>query len=198
MALEDILDAIRSEADAEIDRIRAESADAITAVLDEGLTEAKSVEEAASASLDEQAAQQRARIVNRAHLVVERRLRTAADEVYEELLTEVVQRLARQRDSPDYVVLFRRLFDECREVLPDARILRVDPADEDLANHMLAEVGIDSFSIDPSLDSAGGLELLTDDRRRCVRNTLEARIDRADRVLRSLAATKVPALYGGA
>ena len=196
MALGDILAAIRSEADAEISRIRAETADQVAAILDRARAEAKSAEEAATASLDDDAAQQRARIVNRADLVVERRLRAAAEEIYVEMRDEVSLRLAQERDAPDYQDLFRRLFDECRAVFPDARIVRVDPADEDLAFRMLAEIEVEGFSIDPSLASMGGLELVTEDRRRSVRNTLEARTERADRLLRSLAGTMVPALYG--
>lgn len=198
MALEDILVAIRGEAETEIGRIGTEAGGEVTAILDGGCAEAKAVEEAAAVSLDDDAAQHRARIVNRAHLVVERRERAAAEDVYVELREEVAFRLARRRDEPGYQDLFLRLFEECRAVLPDARIVRVDPADQDVAGRMVADGAFDGFSIDPSLASIGGLELVTEDGRRCVRNTLEARFERADRPLRSLAATMVPALRGEA
>jgi vacuolar-type H+-ATPase subunit E/Vma4 len=99
-----------------------------------------------------------------------------------------------QRDYPD---LFRRLLEECRAVLPDGRVVRVDPADVSLCNSVLASVGSDDFAVDATLESAGGLELVTADGCRSVRNTLESRTWRADRVLRSLAAAEVPPLGGG-
>lgn len=182
----------------EIGRIRSETAEAAAAALETGRSEAASLEETAAASLDDEAAQQRARIANRAHLAVERRLRAAAEEIYVEMRDEVSRRLATVRGSPGYQDLFDRLFDECRAVLPDARIVRVDPADQDVARRMLANLDLDGFSIDPGLVSMGGVELATEDRRRCVRNTLEARTERGDRALRSLAATMVPALQGEA
>lgn len=198
MAVEHILAAIRSEADAEISRIRAESADAVAAILDGAREEAKSIRETAAASLDDEAARQRARVVNRARLVAERRLRAVAEEIYGELHDDVILRLAGRRDALDYPELFGRLFEECRAVLPDARVLRTDPADEDIAARTLAGIEVEGFSIDPGISTTGGLELVTEDRRRSVRNTFEARLERGDRPLRALAATMVPALHGGA
>jgi vacuolar-type H+-ATPase subunit E/Vma4 len=197
VALEHILAAIRSEADSEICRIRSESADMVGVILDGARREAKSIREAAAGSLDDEATQERARIVNRSHLVAERRLRAAAEETYLELYEDVILLLARRRDAPDYPELFGRLFEECRAVLPDGRMLRIDPADEEIAARAIARSDDEGYSIDPSIVTMGGLELATEDRRRRVRNTFEARLERGDRPLRALAATMVPALHGG-
>lgn len=197
MAVEDILAAITSEADAEVARIRAESADSVAAVLDAARAEAESIRASTATSRDEEARHQRERLVNRAHLTVERRLRAVAEEVYSDLLDEVKGHLAEQRQSSGYAELFRMLLAECRDALPEARIVLVDPADESLAQQSLDLLELNDFSVDPGLHSVGGLEIATEDRRRRVRNTVEARLDRADRALRSLAGTMVPALHGG-
>lgn len=196
MALENILAAIREEAETELNRVNAEAAAAAAAIVDDARAEAALAEEHAGASLDEEAAQQRSQIVNRAHLVVERRTRATAEEIYLEMRDEVVRRLGRMRDSPEYPELFARLFEECRSILPEARVIRVDPTDEAVAGQLLRHGNGSSFDVETSLVSNGGLEMVSADRRRHVRNTFEARMNRADGTLRSLASSLVPALHG--
>lgn len=196
MALEDILAAITAEADAEITRVDQAAREKVEAIRRRAEEEANRAEAAASSVLDDDAKRARAQIVNRARLAVERRVSATAEEVYQELMEEVEQRLAEVRSRPDYPELFRRLFDECRAILDDGRLIRIDPADEALAHTVLEQAGSDGFVVDSGLASAGGLELATADGRRRVQNTFESRTWRADRALRSLAATLVPPLGG--
>ncbi|MDJ0768324.1 MAG: V-type ATP synthase subunit E [Ilumatobacter sp.] len=196
MALADILAAIDAEADQEIARVVAETAEQTAQIRNEARDEADMAERAAASALDDESARRRAQIVNRAHLVVERRLSAAVEDVYQDLLTAVERRLVELRGEPEYADLFSRLLEECRAVLPEGRVVRIDPADEPLCRDVLATD--DGFTIDGTLRSAGGLEIATADGRRSVRNTLESRTWRADRALRSLAAARVPPLGGGA
>ena len=196
MALADILAAIEAEADEEIARAADEAAVQVELIRREARDEAHAVEQDASIALDDEAARARAQIVNRARLVVDRRVSAAVEEIYQEIRAEVERRLAEVRGGPDYPDLFVRLFHECRAVLPDGRIVRVDPADESLCRRVLATAVSDGFSVTATLRSVGGLELATTDGRRSVQNTLESRTWRADRALRSLAAAEVPSLAG--
>ena len=196
MALEDILAAISAESDSEIARVGAESAEEVSVVLERGRDRGAAVEQEAARALDHEAAEEHERIVNRARLQVERRVRAVVEEIYRELRTEARARLARVRDDPSYPTLFRQLFYECRAVVPDARTVIVDPRDRELVRATLADVEVDEFRVDPTLSTSGGLEIFTEDRRRGVRNTLESRLDRADRHLRSVAAASIPALRG--
>lgn len=198
MALGDILAAISADSESEIARVGAESAEEVAVVLERGRTRAAAVEDEAARSLDHEAAEEHERIVNRARLQVERRVRAMVEEIYCELRTEAKARLARARDDPGYPKLLRQLFDECRAIVPDARTVIVDPRDRELVRAMLSDVGVDEFRVDPTLETSGGLEIFTEDRRRGVRNTLESRLDRADRHLRSVAAASIPALRGEA
>lgn len=196
MALDDILAAITAEADAEITRVDQAAREKVEAIRRRAEEEANRAEAAASSVLDDDAKRARAQVVNRARLAVERRVSATAEEIYQELMEEVEQRLAGVRSRPDYPELFRRLFDECRAILDDGRLIRIDPADEALARTVLEQAGSDGFVVDSGLASAGGLELATADGRRRVQNTFESRTWRADRALRSLAATLVPPLGG--
>ncbi len=196
MALADILAALDAEADEEIARVTAQTSEHFERLRHETRELASSAEQAASSALDDEAERRRAQIVNRARLVVERRVSAAIEEIYQELLRGVSRRLAEVRDQPDYEGLFRRLLDECRAVLPDGRVVRVDPADEAVCRRVLASEGCDGLVVETSLQSAGGLELATADGRRAVWNTFESRVWRADRALRSVAAAEVPPLRG--
>ena len=196
MAVEDILAAIRSNGDAEINRIRAESGAAVEAIVDEARAQSRTAEQEAASSFDVEAEEQRARIVNRAHLIVDRRLRGTAEDLYGEITAEVTARLSELRGTPQYREVFASLFAECRAVLPEARVIRIDPADVGLAEHLADATGDGGFVLDPSLETIGGLQLATEDGRRQVGNTFESRLERADRALRSLAASVVPALGG--
>lgn len=196
MALEDILDAIRAETDGEIARIRVESDAAVATIAARAREEAADVERTAAASMDDQAAHERERITNRARLEADRDLRAATEEIYLGLRSEVASRLGFARESPGYPALVSRLFDECRSILPEARTIRVDPDDEDVARGILEAGGSDGFVVDPSLASLGGVELVTGDGRR-VDNTLDSRMERGERHLRSLALEMMPELRGG-
>lgn len=197
MALADILAALDAEAEEEITRVENEASEQMEQLRRTARDDARLAEQEASSALDDDAIRRQAQIVNRARLVVERRMSAVAEEIYQELKTEVERRLAEVRGQDDYPDLFRRLLEECRSVLPDGRIARVDPADEALCHRVLVSAGCEDFVVDPALESAGGLELATTDGRRSVRNTFESRTWRADRSLRSIAARAVPPLRGG-
>lgn len=197
MALPDILAAIDAEADEEIARVAAEAEEQVREIRRQSRDEAMQAERDASNALGDEPDRRRAQIVNRARLVVERRISAAVEDLYQEMMAEVGRRLGAVRRRPEYPDLFHRLFDECRAVLPDGRVVRVDPDDEVLCRDVLASTAGDGFIIDATLESVGGLELTTTDGRRSVQNTFESRMSRADRALRSLAAARVPALGGG-
>ena len=194
MALADLLAALAAEADEAITRVETEAAEQIELLRRTTSEEARLREHEASVALDDDAARHQAKIVNRARLTVERRMSAAAEDIYQGLAADVERRLVQIRSQDDYPALFRRLFEECRSVLPDGRVVRVDPADEALCHRVLVAVGREEFVVDAGLESAGGLELSTTDGRRTVRNTFESRTWRADRALRSIAAATVPPL----
>ena len=196
MALEDILAAIRSNADTEIARIRSESDAAVETIVAEARAASRAAEQEAASSLDAEAEDQRARIVNRARLIVDRQLREAAESIYIEITDEVVAQLSQLRSTGRYREVFTTLFDECIAVLPEARVVRIDPVDVDVARSLVEAQDVDGYVLDSSIETIGGLQLVTADGRRQVGNTFESRFERADRPLRSLAASVVPALGG--
>ena len=102
----------------------------------------------------------------------------AREEAYASVLGRVREELSALRGSPAYPRVFAALLNESRTALPQARELRVDRRDGELAGSMA-----DDLRVVTVLDTWGGLELAGEDGR-TVRNTLEERLANADPLLR--------------
>ncbi len=193
MALGDILAAIRSETEVEIARIRSDGEARIAALLERATSEAAAAEEEAASAMDAAAAHRRDQIVNRARLEAERMVRRAVEEVYVDTVEAAEGRIGALRAGDGYEALLGDLLEECLAVLPDARVVEVDPADEALVDRLLADRGIHHMRVDPCLTTAGGVALSTRDGRRVI-NTFESRRARAERHLRRIAIETIPAI----
>ena len=122
-------------------------------------------------------------------------VRVAREQAFGSVLDRVRETLAALRGSAAYPAVFRALLDESRTALPDARELRVDRHDADLATSMAG--GLQVVAV---LDTWGGVELAGDDGR-TVRNTLEERLANADLAtawtVRAVAARRLTDRTGG-
>lgn len=195
MALADILRAIDEEAAAEIGRIDSEADERARAERERAGAEAAGIEEAELRRRRAATEEQVRRIVTGAHVDADRIVRAAREAVYQDLLARTRARLEQVPGSPGYGQVLALLFDECRRVLPEGRTLRVREPDADRVTALALESGMADAVVDGSLEAIGGLELETGDGRR-VLNTLDERLDKADRHLRLLAGELLPGLRG--
>jgi V/A-type H+/Na+-transporting ATPase subunit E len=191
MALADLLRAIEADADAE--RARADRAAALeaTAIVERARREAGELEAALAAAPEAEARSDAERLRAGARLDASGAIRAARDDAFASLLDGIRAELGALRGTDAYPALFRALVAECRAVLPDARELRVDRRDADLAVPVAC-----GLRVEPTLESWGGVELASDDGR-TIRNTLEERLANAELPLRYrfaqwLAATTAP------
>lgn len=193
MALDDILESIRREAEAEADDIRTSARARADDLLREARSDATAREEHLAHGGDDRIRVTRRRTASLAHLDAARLRRTAREAVYQRVLEGVRTRLHAIREEAGYEDVLARLLDECTAALPDPEIVRVDVGDADLVRRLLAARGIDATIAE--LDSGwGGITLERDGRR--VRNDLEARLHRADGHLRFVAGEIHPPLRG--
>lgn len=178
MALDDLLHAIEAEADEERLRADQEKAAAATAIVDAARREAAAVtaELTTAPEAESLAAAERVRAL--ARLRAADTVRVAREEAYLSVLGRMREQLGELRGSDAYPALFRALLDESRAALPNARELRVDRRDADLARSMAGDLRVVAV-----LDTWGGVELAGDDGR-TVRNTVEERLANADLLLR--------------
>ena len=189
MALEDIIEAIERETNAEIAAIEAAARQRAAEIRQIGTTDADTVERAEVSARSADATVVRERIRNRATRDAERELRSARQAVVAELFDRVRSRLIALRGSAAYEAAFSQLVAEARESLPEADIVRVAPADEALARRLFG----DDIRVVADLDTSCGARLEQADGR-AVDNTVEQRLTRADANMRRLVLEMLPEL----
>jgi vacuolar-type H+-ATPase subunit E/Vma4 len=182
MALDDLLSAMRAEAEAEIARMENESRQQAAGILADAEREAGELVEEHLRRARAELATERVRRRALARLATDRERAAAREELFAELMDELRRRLAALRADEDYRSLLAELLRESRTALPGARRLCVDPRDETLARGLVTELAA-GLEVRPELTTSAGLDLETDDGRR-VRNTVEARLSAAEPELR--------------
>jgi vacuolar-type H+-ATPase subunit E/Vma4 len=178
MALADLLQAIEADAAAERARRDRETATEAKAIVEQAREQAYALEAELAAAPEAQARAEAEQALALVRLEVSGAARSARDEAFVSLLAGVRAELAGVRTTDAYPELFRALLAEARAALPAARELRVDGRDLELATPLAG-----GLRLDPTLETSGGVELVSDDGR-TVRNTVEERLANAELLLR--------------
>lgn len=178
--LNDLLSAIEADAKEERARLdessRAEAEEILAQARAEAATARAEPVEVQEPELQREAA----RRIGAARVEAANLLRGARNESFEGLLEEARSHLGSLRGTDRYRDALRALLDEAHAVLPNARVMRVDPADAELASELAGEHGL---TVETNLQTAGGIELASEDGR-SVRNTFEERLANAEPELR--------------
>ncbi len=196
MGLEAIVSAIAAEAATQVAEIRAGAERHVAELLDEARIRADLERRKREVGRDADAERARARIVNRAHLEADRLLAEDREEMFQEALVRLHHRLEEVAAGDEYPDILRRLLAEATAVLHDEGLtIRVRATDGPAMQRIVAENSMQA-AVDPSLECLGGLDLETPDGR-AVRNTVDARLVRAERQLRLTAVEVIPELATG-
>ncbi|CAA9436212.1 hypothetical protein AVDCRST_MAG82-2492 [uncultured Rubrobacteraceae bacterium] len=192
MPLEDLLNAIESEADEERARLGEEAEAEAAAILSRAREEAARAREDVLRSRVPAAEAEANRRRAVARLEAGRLEREARHEAFVLLLAETCDRLAKVRGEPGHRDALRALLREALAALPDAATARVHPDDEGLADRLAREAGANLVvTPDPGVD--GGL-VLEAAGGRVVRNTFGARLANAEARLRPWYGRRLEAL----
>jgi vacuolar-type H+-ATPase subunit E/Vma4 len=178
MALADLLQAIEADAAAERAQADRETAAEAKAIVERAREQAGALEAELAAAPEAQARAEADQMLALARLEVSGAARSAREEAFVSLLAGVRAELAGLRESGAYPDLFRALLAEAQAALPAARQLRVDGRDLELATPLAGRL-----RLDPTLETWGGVELVSDDGR-TVRNTVEERLANSELLLR--------------
>ena len=178
MALEDLLRAIKAEADEERLLADREGSAAATAIVEAARQEAAAVAAELTRAPEGEALAEAERERALARLQAAETVRVAREQAFGSLLGRIRDELAALRGSDAYPAVFEALLAESRAALPQGRELRIDRRDADLAASLA-----DDLQVVTTLDTWGGVELAGDDGR-TIRNTLEERLVNADLLLR--------------
>lgn len=195
MGVETIVEAIGSQAAAQIADIRAETDLRVDRIAEEARTRADAERRHWVDSRDEEAQRKRAGIVNRARLEADRHLADVREELFQQAVVRLRAMLQELTAESRYDSIFAALYQEAVAVVPDSdATVLVRPEDRELAERLIAERGVDG-PVQATLTCIGGLDVETADGR-CVRNTLDSRLTKSERGLRSLAVATIPEFAG--
>ncbi len=194
MALEDILDAIRSEAEEESSRMLTDASARADAILADAREVASVREDELTHSVDGRIANERRRTASLAVLEASRARRAAREEVFALAIEKVSDVLRGLHTDPRYDAVLERLFDEAAAALPDPGAVVVHVRDRGRIEKILQDRGLD-IPIQVTEDQWGGVVIHSDGR--VVRNDLETRLRKAEPHLRFIAGELVPSLRGG-
>jgi vacuolar-type H+-ATPase subunit E/Vma4 len=184
VALVDLLAGLKAEAAAEEAALEAETREEVERIGEEARAEVRLLREQVVRAVEEEVGGEADRRRASARLAARAAVRQAHEEAFRDFLARVRQGLDALRDSASYPSVLRALIRESLTALPAANVLRVDPRDERLAEHLLGELGAE-LKVVAVLETAGGVEL-TSGESRTVRNTIEERLANAEPALRLL------------
>lgn len=189
MTAQAILKAIEASGEAALAQLRAEAEERVRDILTEAETAALTRKESARRATLLPLAGERARLLHQANAEALRLVGLARQQLVEAVLTETRSHLARLRTASGYACLLRNLVVEAmtalgaEEVAAHPPILEADARDAPLLHEILDQLHLE-WSISSTLESWGGVIVLSSDGRISVTNTLEARLERALPLLR--------------
>jgi len=193
MGLKAILDAIRAEGEAQINKIEAEARTHSYEILANAGMEAEEEKEKVRVTTIAPAVRERARKLHHAHLESLQHIGNVRESLVDSALDRTQGRLAGMRREANYPKILRQLTREALDDLAGSMEgsgeiqIQVDPRDKALMTHILQEMGKE-LVITYNLKCWGGLIAKSKDGRIVVINTLEARLERATPYLRRLLA----------
>jgi vacuolar-type H+-ATPase subunit E/Vma4 len=181
MALTHILAAIEAQVDAEIRQIEQRTAAATAQIRAAAADEAHAIGERYRRDVLAQLEHERARRLNRARLAALRATSRAREQLFADALAAARALLARARAGDGYAATLRALAEEALAQIDGEALLRADPRDEALLRALFPQARIAG-----DLETWGGVEARTLDGRIVVVNTLEARLEQAQDMLRPI------------
>lgn len=194
MALAELLAALETEAATEAARLEADAAGEARRIGAAAQAEARAIEERAARADEDELERELAQRGAAARLAAARLLREAREESFQTVLEQVHERVRTLRADDTYPGVLRAAIRESVAALPHATTLRVDPRDERLATQVVEELGV-HLAVVPTLETAGGIELVSDTGR-SVRNTFEERLANVEPALRLLFGDTLAASQG--
>lgn len=186
MALEDIFKALEEQAARDVDQVMDDAHAHAQAIIDEAEEQAGQVRATRVVDAERLARTKSTHGLNAARLEARKRLAGVKEQAIGSVFDEALEQLRSARADAGYPQVFRRLAEEALSGIEGEFEVLVDPADETLANEVLASLGM-STRVQPGISTAGGLVVVTGAGTISRRNTLENRLDK----LRSTAQASV-------
>jgi len=184
MAIEDILRALDEQAQADSEAVLEEAREHARLIVEEGKREAEQIHDRFTHQAESVSNAAAAKTVNAARLESKMIVSSVKGDAVVAVFDTALDKLSEARSNGTYESLFLALAKEALEGLEGAVTIEVAPADAALATRAAEASGL-SATIDPTLQTAGGLVVEAFGGRIVRRNTLENRLDRTRQILQA-------------
>jgi vacuolar-type H+-ATPase subunit E/Vma4 len=178
MALEDIFRALEEQAESECAELRRLANVQARMIREEAERQAAALKDEQLAAASEIGAAREERTIAAARLEGSRSLAAARERAFEAVHQGARERLASLRGTDGYEAVFAALLTEALSQVSGPSVIQVDPADASLAETARATAQV-PCTVDPSIGTAGGMIVTTENGRVLLRNTFESRLERA-------------------
>jgi len=182
MAIEDILNALEEQAQAECDDVLAEAREHAKLIVEEGEREVQQIHDRYTRQTEHVANLAAAKKINAARLEGKMVASAAKGDALVSVFDQALGKLSELRSSGAYEELFLALAGEALEALDGPVTIHVAPADAALASRAAQAAGL-TATIDSTLETAGGLVVEAYGGRVVRRDTLEDRLERARQLI---------------
>jgi vacuolar-type H+-ATPase subunit E/Vma4 len=184
VAIEDIFRALEEQADQECNGIREQAERQAAGIASEAEENASAVRERKAQEAENAARAKMTHALNSARLASKKAAAAVKGTAVEATFDTAGEDLKGTRGAQGYDKLFSKLAREALAGVDGDIVVRVDPADEDLAKRVLSDMGV-AGTVRPDLTTSGGLVVTTGNGRISRRNTLEDRLDRVRQLAQS-------------
>jgi V/A-type H+-transporting ATPase subunit E len=194
MAIQDIFRALEEQAEEECQALLSHARAQAERVVEQARAESETIKTERLAKVERELTILKSQRVNTARLDSKKKASAEREKLVLETFAQAEEQLAKARSSKDYPAVFERLLAEALDVVGDREaIVHVDPRDADLAKAVCVKMG-SPCGVATDLDTAGGAKVSMEDGTVVRLNTLEARLTKARRVMKSDVAAQ---LFGG-
>ncbi len=184
MALEDMLEALEKESEADIEKIRSQARANENQIMKEADLEASKILETQKRHIEDQIMMERSKIINTANFHVKKEVIKAKEEVLNNIFSKVSESSKNLRNSNDYEKVFEKLVYETLAGIRGKAIVSVDSNDEKMARKILDKMDV-SYELKTDIKALGGLKVQSEDRKVVLNNTVDARVEKAKQLLKS-------------
>ncbi len=183
MSIEDILQALDDECRTECRDIFHRAEQEAKQIMERAQAEAEAIRRARLEKLEAEARSESISMLYSARLRSKNAVIAAKERIAEEALREAEGRLEKLRERADYRAILEGLVKEGLTRVSGKVVVRVDPADRELADGILREMGLD-YDLRDDIGTLGGAVVSDAAERVTIINTVEERLNRAREKLR--------------
>lgn len=194
MAIEDIFRALDKQAEEDCQALLSHARAQAERIIEDAETEAEGIVEERVKKVQKDLEVLKNQRLNSARLDGKKRASAERERLVQEAFEQADGRVAKIRERKDYEQIFARLLSEALEgVGHQSTVVHVDPRDADLARDAIEQMKLDA-ELSTDLDTVAGVRITMAEGKVARQNTLESRLAKARRIMKSDAAA---ALFEG-